>query len=176
MSRKRVEADPWERQKNEGSETYADFCVYRDLGPGRSIPKAAELQGKNVTALWQASSRHKWVKRAEAYDAYLERKLRERMEKQCMQVKEASLTGAMKMVSLGLQKLNKMTDEQLTAREAKEFIRNALAIVQSITGENREAEQAILEMPNENDVVVYLPEIERVVEVAEEASQTVKVD
>ena len=56
MSRKRVEADPWERQKNEGIETYADFCVYRDLGPGRSIPKAAELQGKNVTALWQASA------------------------------------------------------------------------------------------------------------------------
>lgn len=169
-----VKVELWERQPREGMEVYKDFCVYRDMGPSRTIPQAAQILGKNVTALWQTSARYKWVKRAEAYDDYNDRKHREVMEKQMLQVKEASITGAMKMVSLGLKKLNTIDADDLTVREAKEYIRNALAIVQSITGENKSAEDAVMEMPNENDVVVYLPEIEDVVTSASEAAKIVE--
>lgn len=155
-----MKKDPWERIEHETTEAYADFCCYLNLGPTRTIPKVAELRNKNVKTLWQSSSRYKWVKRAEAYDEHIEQKVREVMERKIMQVKEAALTGAMKMTELGLKKLNSMKETDLTPREAKEYVRNGLAIVQLISGESEEAKEAVLEMPNDNDVVVYLPEID----------------
>ena len=46
MDRQRTAEDkpqPWERQKYETSRSFAAFCLYRDLGPGRSIEAAIRL-------------------------------------------------------------------------------------------------------------------------------------
>lgn len=155
---------PWDRYQREPAEQYESFCVYLNLGVSRSIPKVAEISGRPIQTLWNASRKYGWVKRAAAYDEHLERKAREALERKIIQVKEASVAAAIKMVSLGLKKLDKMAENDLTAREAKEYVRNALAIVQSVLGENQDAKDAVLEMPNENDVIVYLPEIESVAE------------
>ena len=150
----------WERQPHEASDVYADFCVYRDLGPSRTLRKAAEITGKQWATLCQTSRRHKWVKRVEAYDDYIDRENRKTMERNIMMVKRSSLTGAMKMAELGLKKLNSMKPEELTVGQAKDFMRNALAIAQAIFGESQAAEDAVAQMTDDNDVVVYLPEID----------------
>ena len=152
--------DAWDRYQREPAEQYESFCVYLNLGISRTIPQVAEITGRPIQTLWNASRKYHWVKRCAAYDEYIERKAREALERKILQVKEASVTAAQKMMALGIKKLNTMNENELTAREAKEYVRNSLAIVQAVNGENQNATDAVLEMPNDNDVVVYLPEIE----------------
>lgn len=61
----------FERMEGESSKAYAGFQVYRDLGPGRSLVKAAELyygSAANVRQMSRWSSRFDWGARAQAFD------------------------------------------------------------------------------------------------------------
>ncbi len=156
-----MKVEVWERQPGESPKAYRAFCTYRDLGIDRTLAKAAALLGNDPKWFEQLSSRHKWVNRCKAYDQHIDHLLLTKMEQDAIKVKRASLTASMKMVALGLQRLDTMDASELTTREAKEYIRNAVAIVQVLFGESETAQNQILEMPNDNDVVVYLPEIER---------------
>lgn len=149
----------WERQPHESSEAYKDFCLYRDLGPQRKVSEVCKLNGKEISNMCQQQKRHKWLKRAQAWDDYIEKEARKKMERDIILVKRSALSGAMRMAQLSLARLKDMKAEDLTVKEAKEFMRNALAIAQSLMG-NEQAEEEIAKMPEENDVVVYLPEIE----------------
>lgn len=72
----------WERRPGESARAYAAFCVYRDLGTGRSLNLAygewRRSQGcagdaAKAAGYWaEWSSRFDWVARAEAYDGHLE--------------------------------------------------------------------------------------------------------
>lgn len=69
---------PWERQPNESARAYSAFCTYRNLGPKRSVLRAWRLRtGCEKAAVpgnwnyWRAE--HDWKKRAETYDAEMER-------------------------------------------------------------------------------------------------------
>lgn len=81
---------PWSRQLDgETSRAYACFCLYRDMGEGRSLDKAyqkdleiqrakdpekKEYQKSNnrASGRWRHWSRHhNWVERARAWDDYL---------------------------------------------------------------------------------------------------------
>jgi hypothetical protein len=72
----------WERRPGESARAYAAFCVYRDLGPGRSLNLAygewRRAQGcagdaAKAAGYWaEWSSGFEWVARAEAYDGHLE--------------------------------------------------------------------------------------------------------
>jgi len=65
-----------ERLANESARAYQAFCIYRDLGPSRSIDQAwrsRRSSSKGGSARrpghWAAwSQKYKWVERAEAYD------------------------------------------------------------------------------------------------------------
>lgn len=80
------EKELWEKQKNEPNKSYALFCKYRDLGPFRSIDKATEKLRKDNNESYTPqrlrvlSSQWNWVKRAEAYDEYMEQILRKERE------------------------------------------------------------------------------------------------
>ena len=77
-------AEIWEKQKDESNKAYNIFCIYRDLGPNRSLEKTRQKLGKSAgyTRWMQTwSSQYDWVTRAQAYDAYIERKEREEKEK-----------------------------------------------------------------------------------------------
>lgn len=71
---------PWDKLAREKPKPYAAFCVYRDLGPTRSVREAVErfysAAGKsNSGKLRNAqewSRLNQWVARAAAYDLYLD--------------------------------------------------------------------------------------------------------
>jgi hypothetical protein len=71
-----VPTPPWTRRKHEGSEAYAAFLRYRDLGPERSLE--AVHQGfskgstKSVRLLARWSSRWEWVDRVRSWDDHLQ--------------------------------------------------------------------------------------------------------
>lgn len=68
---------PWEQREDESSKAYAAFMTYLELGPDRSIDKAATASApqksrKSRAWHWQSwSRRFDWVARAGAYDAHL---------------------------------------------------------------------------------------------------------
>lgn len=76
---------PWEKQPGETAKAYQAFCVYRDLGAGRSLSIAYERTGKGrsktgersgkteAPRLWERwSSKYQWVERSQAYDRHIE--------------------------------------------------------------------------------------------------------
>lgn len=71
---------PWERRGNEGARAYEAFARYRDLGPARSVAKAARDLGKSSRTLEDWSSKNDWVERAELYDLDVDRRHREARE------------------------------------------------------------------------------------------------
>lgn len=96
----------WERREGETSRAWQAFCVYRDLGPNRSIAKTGEKLGKNRVTLEQWSSKNEWVKRAAAWDAEQDRIARleqieaiKKMRKRHAGVAEAMIVKAAKALS-----------------------------------------------------------------------------
>lgn len=74
----------YDRLPNETTKAYNAFSVYRDLGPDRSLAKAAEIfygARKNLAQLGLWSRRYDWVARARAYDDHLELVARNAIEK-----------------------------------------------------------------------------------------------
>ena len=67
------EAKLWERMPKERSKAFSLFCMYRDMGPTRSLEKLRRSMGEeglSSTTLQTYSVKHEWVKRVQAYDDY----------------------------------------------------------------------------------------------------------
>lgn len=70
----------WLRRGGESAEAFRAFCIYRDLGAGRSIDAAYAKQkgqqqkrNKRATGTWTAwSGAHDWPARAQAFDDHNE--------------------------------------------------------------------------------------------------------
>lgn len=65
----------FERQEGESSKAYSAFCVYRDLGPQRSLVLASESYYGSTANLAQIgvwSSKFDWVDRVRSYDDWQE--------------------------------------------------------------------------------------------------------
>jgi hypothetical protein len=80
---------PWEQRDGESVQAYLAFVTYRDLRAERSIDHAYRAVTGQRTSNKRASGRFTewsqkfhWKDRAEAYDSYLERKVRDKMEEQ----------------------------------------------------------------------------------------------
>lgn len=89
--------EPWERQEGETPRAYEAFCVYRDLGAGRSITKTAQTLNKNRTTIGEWSTKYEWVKRAAAWDSEQDRVARRTQieEIKKMRKKHAALASSM---------------------------------------------------------------------------------
>lgn len=80
---------PWLKQPGESEKSYEAFCIYRDMGAGRSLEKAwVAYASKNDLKVSYVSShlkkwsvKYHWVERCEQWAAYQDRvRLEEREE------------------------------------------------------------------------------------------------
>jgi hypothetical protein len=78
---------PWDQREDESPQAYCAFVAYRDLRAERSIDHAyrtvsGQQRGNKRASgrFTEWSQRYEWKRRAEAYDAYLERTIRDKLE------------------------------------------------------------------------------------------------
>ena len=66
-------SDPWDRLPNERLKAYELFCLYRDLGPSRSLSKCRQTYALpiSVRQLEQYSAKYHWVARAQAFSDHI---------------------------------------------------------------------------------------------------------
>ena len=76
-----IEPELWELQPEETARAFEAFCLYRDMGPSRSIAKVGKELGKNRVTLEDWSAKYDWVKRAAAWDAEVDRIARQEQVK-----------------------------------------------------------------------------------------------
>ncbi len=118
-------AEIWERQNNEKSKAYAAFCVYRDLGPDRSLEKTREILGKSAGyTRWMHtwSSKYDWVARAQAYDDYIEKKKREKNEKEILEMADRHAKVAKAFLLIIAQRLQQIDPAQLSPADMAKWL------------------------------------------------------
>lgn len=79
-------SQPWERREGETSKAFAAFCVYRDLGPSRSVEKAyrqgiGRESAKIPGYFFAWASRYGWEARGLDWDVHLDSVRRQGIEK-----------------------------------------------------------------------------------------------
>ena len=81
-----ADTQPWDKRPDETQRGYEVFCIYRDLGPERSLQKAHDEEygegAGNLRYVEGWSSEHDWPERAAAYDRYLEEQRRQEYEEE----------------------------------------------------------------------------------------------
>jgi hypothetical protein len=84
------EDQDWDRLTGESSKAYHHFCLYRDMGPTRSLRQMANVPGCTSVRrqLNRWSSKWRWVERSHAYDDYLEYQHRLQQEKKRREMNE----------------------------------------------------------------------------------------
>lgn len=115
----------WERQHGETSKAYEAFCVYRDLGPNRSIAKAGQSLGKNKVTLEQWSRKYEWVKRVSAWDTEQDRVAREAQldEIKKMRKRHADLANA--MLVKAARALQRIPEDEIKAVDVSRMVETA---------------------------------------------------
>ncbi len=64
----------WERQGKESFKAYEAFCIYRDLGAGRTLIAVAEKLQKSYDLIRRWSKKYDWQNRADAWDKEISEK------------------------------------------------------------------------------------------------------
>ena len=114
--------EPWERQPEETAKAFQAFCVYRDMGPERSLNKLVQTLHKNSTTLGEWSGKYEWVSRCAAWDAEQDRIARQEQIKaiKAMRNRHAGMAKAM-IVKAG-RALNRIPDDEIKASDISRMI------------------------------------------------------
>ena len=67
---------PWERQLYESRKAFEAFCIYRDMGPARSLVKVGRELGKSTQLVERWSAKWNWVERTAEWGDDQDRELR----------------------------------------------------------------------------------------------------
>ncbi len=137
-------AEIWERQKDESNKAYHIFCIYRDMGPNRSLEKTRQKIGKPagyIRWLHTWSSKYDWVTRAQAYDDYIERKKREEKEKAILEMAERHARLAMAFQQRVAQRLQEIDPAELSPADMARWLDIATKLERLSRGEPTEIEK-----------------------------------
>src|SRR5688500_7781565 len=77
---------PWARTSGESPQAFTAFAAYRDLGPSRSTRKVAQELSKSGALIARWSAAHDWVRRAAAWDADQDRRMREAQQAEAAEI------------------------------------------------------------------------------------------
>lgn len=128
-------AFPWAPQPDETALAYASFCVYRDLGPKRTVAQAGRECGRDASTLRDLSARHSWVERAFAYDTWLDNRAVEELAHGRIAMRKAHVGIAEMAREKILARLEMMKPEEMSVRDLAVWLDLSVKIERQARGE-----------------------------------------
>lgn len=113
---------PWERRSDESEPAFEAFKLYREMGLGRSTAKVGQRLGKSKTLIDRWSSTYEWVRRALAYDRYVDERWRDARERALLETYERQAQLGLELAELGRAALHGFYANDLTALQALKLI------------------------------------------------------
>jgi len=134
---------PWERQFGETRDGYLAFSTYRDMGPDRSLARAAELHYEDgasrakVVQFEKWSAEHDWVLRTDAWDMDQERERRERIQAQRVQTEVEQFEFARQALRLARKRVDDLLEDggRMTVAEIAKLADVSVKIARLVMGE-----------------------------------------
>jgi hypothetical protein len=131
---------PWEKQPKESARAFGAFCVYRDLGPRRTLSAAAATFYRRTAAtlkrqleLW--SSAFRWVERTSAWDRHLDAEARRAQETARQEMVERHAREARALQAKALERLRAILPEELSAADVLRYFVEAAKLERLALGE-----------------------------------------
>jgi hypothetical protein len=118
--------NPWDKQPGEGSEAFAAFCLYRDLGPGRSKKRVAEQLSKSVSLIGRWMTKHHWYARASAWDLHLDAVSQAQAADEVAELRRQELRVRRKTLDKVEVKLDSMTGEEIRPSDLPSYMRASM--------------------------------------------------
>ena len=153
---------PWERQHGETAKAYEAFCVFRDLGEGRTIQTVTEKLRKSYDLLRRWAKRWDWQSRADAWDASITEEARQSLARSYRDMLERQMKiGRMMQVraanNIEKRDLDKASIHSLVimANSGVEIERSAYEMAMAPERGETKDEAAVGGAPN---VEIYLPD------------------
>lgn len=145
----------WDRQPNEPPKAYSHFCIYRDTGPDRTLPKVAELCAVSLSRVKQLAERYCWTDRADKWDAHV-RALHDRaylaeVAKRGRQRAQAFL----KLLAVSLRALDQVKLESATLAQVAAALKVAAEGMR--LEEGLETSRVVMEVTDVRTVLAQLP-------------------
>jgi hypothetical protein len=112
--------------EGESATCFSSFCVYRDLGPQRTLAKAAEIAQRSTAVFEGYSKKGNWVARAAAWDLAKDRAAREAELEAIRDMRKRHVEIALNLQQLGLLSLEsylKRVQEQGAVLSAEELLK-----------------------------------------------------
>lgn len=115
----------WELQEGETAKQFEAFCVYRDMGKGRSLQKVAAELSKSETLIKRWSAKNNWIKRAAAWEDEQDRLIRIELTRDigAMRKRHADIANA--MLVKAARALQKIPDDEIKASDISKMIETA---------------------------------------------------
>lgn len=147
---------PWERLPDESVRAYAQFCAFRDMPytseehesftraqirSGRSLGKVAKRLGSSISLVQKYSMRFNWRSRAEAYDDYVERELREKNESEIRKMNKLHAKAGRKLTEKALCGLASVNAKALSALDIVRMFDIGVKIERLARGQSTERQQ-----------------------------------
>ena len=158
----------WERLPEETSRQYEAFCIYRNMGPERSILKVAQEWsiGGHTSKLKEWSSKYHWVERASAYDEHIDEIKRARNEEAIIEMSARHADYSLQIQEKAIEALRFINHEDLKPNEFIKWLDIAIKIERLSRGvptENIKQENEFKEVRNDSITKENLerPEIRR---------------
>ena len=149
--------EPWERQEGETAKPFEAFCIYRDMGPDRSLAKVGQKLGKSAALMERWSAQHEWVKRVAAWDVEQDRIARQEQLKEIKKMRNRHAGMAKALIVKAGRALNRIPDDEITMNDISRMIDVASKLERISRGdvgeviEERDGGKAI------NPVQIYIP-------------------
>lgn len=130
-----MDVRPWERQPGEEKARYDAFCVYRDLGPDRTLELLAKVCDRKKSTLYKYSSHNNWTERVAAWDEYQDAMRREAHNEVAAGMAERHARLSLLIQEKVIMRLKTMPIERMSTRELAQLIDIAVKIERQAFGE-----------------------------------------